>query len=234
MGMLKWAEKEVELASKRERENDSEGGFDYGVACYESALKAFKSLLYDGHSGVSISITKGILNRLIDGKPLTPIEDTEDVWRLSYEKDGKKMYQCKRMGSLFKTVTEDGTVVYDDVDSHYCITEDNPIASWHNGFVSKIYNDMFPLTMPYTPKSKPDVVVCEELLTDCKNGDYDTLAILYIEKADGEIVDVNRFFKEGDESFIEISLVEYEERAVMDRERREHNEISDKAQQTQI
>ena len=34
----------------------------------------------DGHSGFSIQITKSILNRLIDGKCLTPIEDTPDIW----------------------------------------------------------------------------------------------------------------------------------------------------------
>lgn len=43
-------------------------------------MRAFESLLGDGHSGMSIGITKNILNRLIDGKPLTPIEDTEEVW----------------------------------------------------------------------------------------------------------------------------------------------------------
>lgn len=45
-------------------------------------MRAFESLLGDGHSGMSIGITKNILNRLIDGKPLTPIEDTEDVWNV--------------------------------------------------------------------------------------------------------------------------------------------------------
>lgn len=77
MSLLEWAKKEVEIASKRERGNNPEDKWDYGVACYESALKAFESLLGDGHSGMSIGFTKNILNRLIDGKPLTPIEDTE-------------------------------------------------------------------------------------------------------------------------------------------------------------
>ena len=80
MDLEKWAEKEIEIACKKENPNREEGEWDYGCACYESALKAFKSLLEDEHSGFSISITKNILNRLIDGKPLTPIEDTDDVW----------------------------------------------------------------------------------------------------------------------------------------------------------
>lgn len=80
---------------------------------------------------------------------------------------------------------------------------------------------MYPLTLPYMPNSRPDVIVCDELLTDRKNGDYDTLAILYIKKADGERVEVNRYFKEGEKSFIEISPEEYEERKKMHEKRQE-------------
>ena len=79
--MKTWAEKEVEIACARERSNSTEEGeWNYGCACYESALKAYKCLMEDGHSGFSISITKHILTRLIEGKPLTPIEDTDDIW----------------------------------------------------------------------------------------------------------------------------------------------------------
>ena len=47
MGMLEWAEKEVEIACKKENPDWKPGEFDYGCSCYESALKAFKSLLED-------------------------------------------------------------------------------------------------------------------------------------------------------------------------------------------
>ena len=121
--MQTWAEKEIEIACKRERrasgiEND--GDWDYGCACYGSALKAYKSLMGDGHSGFSIGMTKHILNRLIDGKPLTPIEDTPDVWNDILDRndeEGYVCYQCERMSSLFKYVYSDGTVKYKDIDS---------------------------------------------------------------------------------------------------------------------
>lgn len=80
MSMLKWAENKIRLACERENPDRKEGEFDYGCACYESAFKAFKSLIEDGHSGMSISITRNILNRLIIGQPLTPIEDMDDIW----------------------------------------------------------------------------------------------------------------------------------------------------------
>lgn len=105
-----WAEKEVEIACENERKasGTKEGEWDYGCACYESALKAYHSLSEDGHSGFSIGMTKYILNRLIDGKPLTSIEDTEDVWSDITDLSGYRgeivNYQCKRMSSLFKYV----------------------------------------------------------------------------------------------------------------------------------
>lgn len=107
--VLDWAKREVEIACKKENPNRKEGEFDYGCACYESALKAFESLLEDGHSGFSIKMTQAILIRLLDGQPLTPIEDTDDIWNeCSRPKDGPKVYQCKRMNSLFKDVYADG------------------------------------------------------------------------------------------------------------------------------
>ena len=95
MNMKKWAKREVEIACKKENPDQKEGEWDYGCACYESALKAFDSLMEDGHSGFSIGMTKHILNRLIDGKPLTPIEDVPEVWLDAGSRygDGTR-YQC--------------------------------------------------------------------------------------------------------------------------------------------
>lgn len=59
MSMYEWAEQECRLACKKENPNfdfDSDD-FDYGCNCYKSALKAYKSLLEDEHSGMSFSFT---------------------------------------------------------------------------------------------------------------------------------------------------------------------------------
>lgn len=101
--MKKWAEKEVELACKHAAKTcGKEGEFKYERACYESALKAYNSLMEDGHSGASIQFTKDILNRLIDGKPIIPIEDTDDIWLNGVDFGDYVSYQCSRMSSLFK------------------------------------------------------------------------------------------------------------------------------------
>jgi hypothetical protein len=157
MSLREWAQREAALACKREKPDRKEGEFDYGCACYESALKAFNSLLEDGHSGMSIGYTKQILNRLIDGKPLTPIEDTKGTWEYVHTntKKGCRVYQCKRMSSLFKDVYPDGTVKYHD-NNRFIIREiSNPEVGWHNGFVRSIAEKYAgEIEMPYFPKGK--------------------------------------------------------------------------------
>ena len=219
MSILDWAKREVEIACKKENPERKEGEFDYGCACYESALKAFKSLTDDGHSGFSIKMTQSILNRLIDGKPLTPIEDVEDVWNYcSTDKDGTKMYQCSRISALFKDVYPDGTVKYTDNDCHICININNHHDTYRNGLVGNIINEMFPITMPYFP-GNPIKVYCEEFLTNKFNGDFDTFGVLYaLKEEDGEQkkIEINRYFREpvGEETghWTEISEEEYMQR----------------------
>ena len=226
MSMIEWAKREVEIACKHENPDKKEGEFDYGCACYESALKAFNSLLEDGHSGMSIGFTKQILNRLIDGKPLVSIEDTDDVWEKRPWSSNEKMkhYQCKRMSSLFKDVYPDGTVKYTDVDRAVGVNMDNSNVEWHSRIIQDIVEELFQLTMPYMPADKPYKVYCDDCLANPENGDYDTMEVYYIEKPDGERVNVNRYFKEGNTIYggwDEISKEEYEERKERDRKRRE-------------
>ena len=48
MTLTEWAENEVKIACERERKSSGNSGeWDYGCACYESALKAYKSLMED-------------------------------------------------------------------------------------------------------------------------------------------------------------------------------------------
>ena len=131
MGMLEWARKEVAIAFEQEKGSSSYDSFDYVRACHESALKVFEQLCNQGHSGLSISITKNILNRLIDGKPLKPVKDDEDSWNeVGGINEGKTTYQCKRMSSLFKDVNDDGTVTYSDIDRFTCVDVKTGISGY--------------------------------------------------------------------------------------------------------
>ena len=223
MSMKEWAKREVEIACKKENPDRKEGEWDYGCACYESALKAFDSLMEDGHSGFSIGMTKHILNRLIDGKPLTPIEDTNDIWEeCPRGRDKYKTYQCDRMSSLFKYVYPDGRVEHRDVNRYEAVDVDNPEVCWHSGLVDRIVGELFPITMPYMPANRPYKVYCQDILTDPKIGDFDTVAIFYIDTPEGERVQVNRYFKEGSENnepWTEIPVEEWEERCELHNKR---------------
>ena len=220
--MLDWAEREVAIACKKEKEkfNNEDGEFDYGCACYESALKAFKSLCDDDHSGFSMKITQSILNRLINGQTLTPIKDTDDVWEkvAKNKDDGYWIYQCKRMSSLFKDVYDDGTVKYSDNNRLYCVNINNPNDTYYSGLVRRIVDKMFPITMPYMPGT-PIKVYCEDFLTDKKNGDFDTVGMFYAlktENGEQKKIEINRFFKEPKDNeeydWVEISKDEYIQR----------------------
>ena len=219
--MLDWAEREVAIACEKENSIKKDGEFDYGCACYESALKAFKTLCDDGHSGLSRKITQSRLNRLITGRPLTPIDDTDDIWyECHHYEDGHKLYQCKRMSSLFKDVYADGTVEYSDNNRLYCVNIHNPNDIYYSGLVRRIIDEMLPITMPYTP-GRPIKVYCEDFLTDEKNGDFDTIGVFYAlktENGEQEKIEINRFFREPKDNeklirgWVEISKDEYMQR----------------------
>lgn len=195
--MKNWAEHEVELAIKKETaQEDCMNG--YIEMCYKSALKAFNELCDEGHSGMSIQITKSILCRLIDGKPLTAIEDTPDVWaEFRTEKNGTKHFQCGRMSSLFKTVDKNGNVTYDDIHRVICKAVGNNIC-YSSALVSDVIDKMYPLEMPYFPSDRSYVVLVEE--ANCYKH------LISVTTPEGEVVSINRYFDDigkeiGEEEF---------------------------------
>lgn len=221
MGMKEWAKNEIKIACERERNSSVDP--DYGIQCYKSALKAFNSLCKDGHSGLSISITQWILNRLIAGKPLTPIEDIPESWEKQETLPDKKFtyYQCKRMSSLFKKVYKDGSIKYDDVDRTKALYNSEGMGYWHSPLASSVIDEMFPITFPYTGDDKY-IVHAEAFLADPKNGDFDTEALLYVDVIgpNGTTkIKLDRYFRESEESeeerypgWVEISRSTYNRR----------------------
>lgn len=210
MSMYEWAKKEVELVKKSSATQDQD--FNYVGECCDSALKAYKSLCDDGHSGSSFEITAGILKRLLKAEPLTPIYDESDVWNevAGIEEDDAKIYQCKRMSSLFKYVYPDGRVEYNDVNRVTCIDVDTTY-SYHSSLADRLFNKQYPIKFPYVGEKIE--VFMEEFLTDKDNGDFDTVGILYANK-DGEIININKYYKadEKDEDWVELTQAQYYKR----------------------
>lgn len=211
---LDWAAKEVEIAIQTEMSSGDPSEWNYGAKCYKSALRAYRTLELDEHSGYSIQVTKEILNRLIDHKCLTPVEDTPDVWYdiSDWYQDGSKHYQCKRLTSLFKTVYPDGTVTFHDTDRAYGVSENSPDITFTSGAISNLIDELFPISLPYYPFSHKFKVVTDEFLVDAKNGDYDTIGYLSCTTPTGDRIEINRYFKEENGELIPIEKDEFYER----------------------
>ena len=199
--MKTWAENEIELAIKKQtsKEDFMDG---YVKMCFESALEAYKVLCAQGHSGMSIHITQGILNRLIDGKPLTSIEDTPDVWTESRtEENGTKHFQCNRMSSLFKIVDKNGNVTYDDINRVVCKSVDNDNICYSSLLVSDVINGIYPLEMPYFPADRSYVVLVEE-------ANY-YKHLISVTTPECEVVSINRYFDDKGEEISEEEFTNY-------------------------
>ena len=218
MSMSDWAKREVELACKKEAPNRKDGEWDYGCACYESALKAYLSLCEDNHSGMSFDFTKHILIRLLNGRPLTPIEDNEEDWRPVCEDDEIEGHQCKRMPGLFKDVLPDGTVKYHE-NNYCCIDENSKLSYTGGGAYDILMQYIKPIKMPYYPPEQKYVIHTKEYLTDKKYGDFDTKAYLYIQCPDDSVIEVNRYFGETENGWQEIDKEEFDRRVLMHEER---------------
>lgn len=246
MSQREWARKEIEIAMKCENpeyipmsgfnkkvsdfldrmqiSNDKRpkrfrSQFDYGCACYESAFKAFISLCDDGHSGASFGLTKKILERLMDGRPLTPIEDIPENWNEGCSRNEGEyiLYQCSRMSSLFKDVCTDGTVKYHDANRVVGVSPSG--GCYHAGYLNKFINGLYPIIMPYSGEKKPYYIYTEDYISDSKHGDFDTVALLFMTTPDGEKIDIHKYLGETENGFEEISVEEFMKRKAM------HNEL---------
>ena len=152
----------------------------------------------------------------MDGQLLTPItdEDFEGGVSIFSDKDLasrglKSEIQCPRMSSLFRRETLDGKISYIDNNRAYCINIENPFDTYSSA-KDYVVDEFFPITMPYIPEKGKYKVYCQTFLTDKKNGDFDTQAILYFITPDGKRIDVNRYQTEKDGKMVDITKEEYD------------------------
>ena len=208
MTMKEWAKNEVELFKKSLNDAD-EFSSDYAKCCANSALKAFESLLEDGHSGMSIDITRNMLNDLIKGIPLTPITEKDFNGVEGHSENSVMVYQCPRMTSLFKYENSKGDVWYKDINraAGLCDGED---TLFYNGIISRVVDEMFPIKLPYRGSNAPFIIYCREHKFYNTPGDYDTRFLYKIKKPDNTIIDIQRVFTERGNEIVEIDIDEYQ------------------------
>lgn len=209
MSMLEIMKQEVERVCKKINPGWDGESFDYDCSCYKSALKAYESLMKGGHSGMSWSFTAGILKRMLDGLPLTPIteEDFEGAERVDDRLD-KQVTQCPRMSSLFQYKADDGTMTYTDVDRRYCFDIEFPDDTFSSA-QDRIVDELFPITLPYYPSGKKYRVGVRSFLCDVKNGDYDHTVVEHIITPDNERIEVGKYYREEGNEMVEITKEQF-------------------------
>lgn len=204
-----WAENEVNIYCKKaEANDDGYGSMEYMQECAFAALDAYNLLMDQGHSGASIGITMSILNKLVDGKPLTPIENTDDMWEPGFDSEefGYKSFNCKRYPSLYKKVYDDGKVVYSDINRWRCYDRGSNVP-YSSGQVNCVLDAMFPIKFPYAPYTWR--VNCETFLLNKSLGDFDHKAIFNVVEPDGTKWEVAKFYQEFPTGWEEISYNTY-------------------------
>lgn len=182
----------------------------YDSSAILSADKAFRVIKTAGHTKEELIQMTDTLTRLVDWKPLFPIQEDE-VNDEGYEMNGQKIYDYERYSGLFKRVYPDGKVEYGDVRMAVGVNIDNE-DEYQSGLVDRIAQEIHPIKFPYLPPTFPYRVYEEDFLVNPKYGDYDTAGFFYMIEPDGTRVEINRFFKEDGFEFVEITKEEYEER----------------------
>lgn len=204
-----WVDHEIELALKKELTGRNPED-EYVKSCYESAKEAYQALRGVGHSGMSISLTKFILNRLIDRKPLTAITESDfegleplDWQEWFLEKNNlSAIYQCPRYSSLFKHVYKDGSIGYKD--NNRVETVDRNGATCISGTICNMVEKMFPLELPYWPANPYRVYTAEFTYSpDSKEvtidpGIYNAMYISYLVTPEGKKVTLDTWYFEED------------------------------------
>ena len=215
-----WAKREVELAKNEALKSGSDNcSTHYICECLNSALKAFNSLIEDGHSGASVEQTLMFLQRLVRRLPLTPIDEDTTWVKSNVSESGTITYQCARMTSLFKDGDREGNITYSDVNRVVCVNKDDLKAPvWYNGFVSKVVNSIYPIKFPYYTSTDPIIAYVSEHTTSLSE-DFDTMCIDSVKLNNGETVEVKRFFKEdtNGNSWVEIDEQEYNSRVEIEK-----------------
>jgi hypothetical protein len=195
--MYDWARQEVQLAKAELKRNKNDEA-QYMIACYDSALRAYEKLMKDGHSGTSFVITRGILENLMHEIPLMPLEDTEIMWNHAYDHENEVTFQHKRMPSLFKMVNKNtGIIRFSDNDRILCKNPvDTSSAFFHNSFITRIIDGMFPIEFPYMPTQKKYIAYVTDFLMDPANDDFDTMNLVSVKLPTGEVRPINLYYKE--------------------------------------
>lgn len=216
--MYSWAVEQCNDLVKAVGEEEQE----YMRMCCDSALKAYESLIEDGHSGMSIGFTRDILMDLIDYRPLVAIQNEPDNWVYKFSRGDTLFFAHKKYNSLTKKTDVNGNVIrYTDTHRLTCINADSG-AHYYNGFLNDVLSDLFPIEFPYKPPKTPFKMIVKDILANPDHGDFDAMKVLSIITPEGRVRIVEMCYAEVDNEWKRISREEWKTLEKQAKEIREH------------
>lgn len=164
--------REVDLAIKKENPLWDGVSFDYGINTYKSVEKTLNTLLKEEHNEISLDVAVKIINRLMNGLPLSPIvfddfENAEYTYKDTQigSQTTKDIKQCSRMDTLFQhiiTTTDSKDIVeinYEYVRVDGVLTLDVLTGvTWHDEYGDYYIRKKHPITLPYMPLLEPYLI----------------------------------------------------------------------------
>lgn len=105
------------------------------------------------------------------------------------------------MSSLFKKVYKDGSIKYDDVYRTRASYSPEAMSCWFSPLASRVIDEMFPISFPYIGDYKY-MVHGERFLVNSKNGDFDTVSLLYVDVVGPHgttKIKLDRYFRESED-----------------------------------
>lgn len=145
---VSWAIEEIKRAGLYDEDSPYSG--ELGKAL-EELVRVFDK---QDHSGFSASMMVPLLERLLQYKPLTPITNDPSEWTETSEREGEKLFQCKRCSSLFATESQLQQNKAVDHNFYYKVNEDG--VTYQDEECSKV------VSLPYFPPTFPQLLVKEE------------------------------------------------------------------------
>lgn len=141
MSMIEWAKEELDLLVEN---NDS-----IQIEINKNIMELVEVFAKQGHTGFTASYTIGILNRLIDHKPITPLTGSEDEWEEVFDKDSNTQ-QNKRCSAVFRKDFDNSTAYYIDGK----VFSDDGGETWYTNKDSRI-----PVIFPFRVPEHPEKVI---------------------------------------------------------------------------
>jgi hypothetical protein len=146
MSSLKYAESELDRIGMTDDSTD-----EMNLAMRKHILHMIKEFADEGHSGFSASYAIGILTKLLEFKPLTPLTGEDDEWTNVGDRGGGDIhYQNKRYSAVFKDSNGEVYNIDGKVFWEWYEGEDGKYKSYYTSRDSRV-----PVTFPYTVPDKP-------------------------------------------------------------------------------